>query len=556
MSHHLEPKLFTVFREGYSSKQFLQDLMAGIVVGIVALPLSIALAIASGVKPEQGLYTAIIGGTVAALFSGSRVQVSGPTGAFIVVVYGIVQQYGYEGLAAATFMAGLILLVMGYARMGIFLKFVPYPLTVGFTSGIALIIFSSQVKDFLGLNIENLPANFIEKWIMLFKHINTANLWALGVGAFSLVIIMFWPRVTKKLPGSLVAVTVCSVLVQLFDLPIETIGSRFGSFSTSIPSPKLPLTDPQVMLNLVSPALTIALLAGIESLLSAVVADGMTGTRHRSNMELVSQGAANIISPIFFGIPVTGAIARTATNIKNGAKTPIASIIHALTLALIMFIFGSWASLIPMATLSAILIVVAVQMSERRSFIKMFKNPKSDVAVMLITFLLTVVVDLTVAIETGVVLSSFLFMRRVAEESKFDFITKEFVDDEDEVEDPRAISKKVVPSGVEVFEIYGSLFFAAVDEFRSALQNLKEKPQVLILRMRNVLTIDASGLRALEEVYNNSKLRGTVLLLSGVKSQPLRALRDVGLLETIGPDNICKDIDAALERSRALIRRL
>lgn len=549
----LEPKLISVFKEGYSAKQLQADLLAGLVVGIVALPLAIALAIASGVKPEQGLYTAIIGGAVAAILSGSRVQVCGPTGAFIVVVYQIVQVHGYSGLAIATFMAGLILLAMGFAKMGAFLKFIPYPLTVGFTSGIALIIFSAQIKYFLGLDIGTIPAEFIDKWVLYFKHLDTISISSSALGAFSLAIIIFWPKVSRRIPGSLMAVIIGAVIVKAFQLPVETIGSRFGVFEGSLPPPSLPTFEWRMIPDLVSPAFTIALLAAIESLLSAVVADGMVGTRHRSNMELISQGAANLLSPLFLGIPVTGAIARTATNVKNGGRTPVAALTHALFLLLVMLFFGQWASLIPLPTLAAILMVVAFHMSERRSFLRMFKNPRSDWAIMLITFALTVLVDLTVAIEVGVVLSSFLFMRRMANESKFDFLTKDFLDDEEEKKDPRPLAMRNVPEEVEVFEIYGPLFFGAVDEFRAAMQNLERTPKVLILRMRNVLAIDASGLHALEDVYHRIKGKGTALLLSGVPPQPLKVMRDTGFLKTVGPENVCSDIDTAIQRSIKII---
>jgi len=402
------PKLITVFKEGYSFKTFTKDLSAGVIVGIVALPLSIAFAIASGVKPEQGLYTAIVAGIVISILSGSRVQIGGPTGAFIVMLYGIVQKYGYDGLAVAGIMAGILLVIMGIAGLGSVIKFIPYPVTVGFTTGIALIIFTTQIKDFLGLQIDKVPAEFINKIIAYSQNILTVNPYALLIGGVSIVIMILWKKVSLKIPGSLIAIIVSTLIVLIFKLPVDTIGSKFGSVPNMLPLPKFPHIDFKVLPELFQPALSIALLAGIESLLSAVVADGMTGGKHRSNMELIAQGAGNIVSPLFCGIPATGAIARTATNIKNGGTTPIAGIIHCVTLLLIMLFFGKLAALIPMPALSAILIMVAYNMSEIHIFVKIFKSTKSDVIVLLVTFLLTVILDLTVAIQVGVVLASLL----------------------------------------------------------------------------------------------------------------------------------------------------
>ncbi len=424
MSSPFMPKLFTVLREGYTRKQFWQDLTAGVIVGIIALPLAIAFAIASGVKPEQGLYTAIIAGFLISALSGSRVQIGGPTGAFIVIVYGIVQQYGYDGLMIATFIAGIMILAMGFARLGVVIKYIPYPVIVGFTTGIALIIFSGQMRDFFGLQMANVPAEFIDKWTVYAEHFATINPHALGIGLLSLAIVVWWPKLTHRVPGSLIAILAATALVHVFNLPVETIGSRFGEVPSHLPKPHVPELSWSLFTKMFSPALTIALLAAIESLLSAVVADGMLGTRHRSNMELIAQGVANIVSPIFGGIPATGAIARTAANIKNGGRTPIAGLVHALTLLLIMLFFAKWAALIPMATLAAILVVVAYNMSEWHLFIKIFRSPRSDVAVLLITFLLTVLIDLTVAIEVGVVLAAFLFMRRMSMVTQVGFITE------------------------------------------------------------------------------------------------------------------------------------
>lgn len=554
MHRLLEPKLIAIFREGYSKKQFSADLVAGLIVGIVALPLAIAFAIASGVKPEQGLYTAVVAGLVVAALGGSRAQISGPTGAFIVIVYGIVQKYGYDGLATATLIAGVLLIIMGYVKMGALLKFIPYPVTVGFTSGIALIIFSSQARDFLGLQMESVPADFVEKWAAYAEHFHTFNPYTVGVGLLALAIIVLWPHVTHRIPGSLIAIVLVTAIVHIFKWPVDTISSRFGSVPNSLPSPHLPNISWSLITQMFSPAVTIALLAAIESLLSAVVADGMLGTRHRSNMELIAQGVGNILSPVFSGIPATGAIARTATNIKNGGRTPMAGIVHAITLLLIMLFFGQYAALIPMPVLAAILIVVAYNMSEWHSFVKLLRSPKSDVAVLLATFLLTVLIDLTVAIEVGVVLAAFLFMRRMANVTQASFITKALRQDEDELEnDPNAISKRLVPAGVEVFEIYGALFFGAIEQFKDAMRLLEKPPKVLILRIRNVLAIDASALQALEMEFRNAQKHGTVLVLSGVHAQPLYAMRQSGFLAIIGEENVCANIDDALNRARAIL---
>ncbi len=551
MHTHFEPKLITILKQGYSKQQFLSDLVAGIVVGIVALPLAIAFAIASGVKPEQGLYTAIIAGIVASVLGGSRVQISGPTGAFIVIVYGIVAKHGYDGLAVATLIAGVLLVIMGLARLGTLLKFVPYPLTVGFTSGIALIIFSSQLKDFFGLRMDSVPADFAEKWISYAQHFASFDFSALAIGSASLFILIFWPRITHRIPGSLVAILLVTAAVQVFHIPVETIGSRFGSVPNSLPAPRIPQVSWQTITAMFSPAITIALLCGIESLLSAVVADGMIRTRHRSNMELVAQGVANIITPLFGGIPATGAIARTATNVKNGGRTPIAGIIHAVVLLLIMLVFGHWAALIPMPTLAAILIFVSYTMSEWRSFVKILKSPRSDVAVMLVTFFLTLIVDLTVAIEVGIVLAALLFMKRMSEVSQVNAITRDLREEREEEEE--GDTKLSVPKGVEVFEVYGSLFFGAVDQFTESMRAIEEKPTVLILETRYLLAVDASGLRAVEDLLSQLKHQGTTLLISGIHKQPLFAMTNSGLYDKIGEDNVCGNLSEALERATAII---
>lgn len=538
------PESIRAVKEGISKQTLINDVMAGVIVGIVALPLAIAFAIASGVKPEQGIYTAVVAGFIISCFGGSRVQIGGPTGAFIIVVFDIVARYGYDGLAIATIMAGFMLLIMGFSRLGAAIRFIPYPMTVGFTSGIALIIFTTQIPDFFGLSLERTSGEFIGKLAIYAEGMNTLNLQALAVGAFTLAILLFWPKVTRKVPGSVVAILATTLLAALLGLDVETIGSRFGSVPTSLPSPSFPKIDFETLKQLSSPAFTIAMLAAIESLLSAVVSDGMIGKRHNANMELVAQGLANIVAPIFGGIPATGAIARTATNVKSGGTTPIAGIVHAATLLLILLFFGKWAVLIPMATLSAILMMVAYHMSEWRFFVKLLKSPQPDVAVMLVTFALTVFVDLTVAIEVGVVLAALLFMNRMANLTK---IRRSTFDLEN---DPHALSCRLVPKGVEVFEINGPFFFGAANRFKDALRRVGSRPKVLILRCRHILMIDATALRALEELVEETQREKTQLILSGVHAQPLISLEQSGLYYRIGEDNIYTNIDDALNGAR------
>ena len=551
MNKIFQPQLFTLFREGYPKGQLASDIVAGVIVGVVALPLAIAFSIASGVKPEQGLFTAVIAGLIVSAFGGSRVQIAGPTGAFIVIVYRIVQTYGYDGLAVATMIAGVLLILMGVARLGTLLKFIPYPLIVGFTSGIALIIFTSQLKDFFGFQIAQLPADFVAKWIAYGQNAISFDVNALAVGAASLLIIVLWPRITHRIPGSLVAIIVVTAVVQLWHVRVDTIGSRFGSVPNPLPLPAIPKFSWETFTRLFSPALTIALLGAIESLLSAVVADGMIRTRHRPNMELIAQGAANIVSPLFLGIPATGAIARTATNIKNGGRTPVAGIIHAVVLILIMFFCGRWASLIPMPTLAAILIVVAYNMSEWHSFVKILRSPKSDVAVMLVTFGLTVVIDLTVAIQIGVILSALLFIRRMAQVSALNPITKDL--QEEHADEETLHPKLSIPDGVEVFEVYGTLFFGAVDQFAEAIRALQKKPRLFILETKSLLAIDATGLQAVENLSKDFARDEIHFLVSGIHKQPLFALQQSGLFDQIGEDNFTGSLQEALDRARKLL---
>jgi SulP family sulfate permease len=547
------PKIFDTLKN-YPRQQFGKDLMAGLIVGLVALPLAIAFAIASGVSPEKGLYTAVIAGFIISAMGGSRVQIGGPTGAFIVIVYGIVQVHGIDGLIIATFMAGVMLIIMGLARLGSVIKFIPYSLIIGFTSGIAVIIFSSEVKDIFGLKMGAVPADFTDKWKSYLLYFHTTQLYTLLIGVATIAIISLWPKITHKLPGSLIAILVTTIAVQWLHLPIETIGSKFGGIPSSLPVPSIPHLDFNTIRILVRPAFTIALLGGIESLLSAVVSDGMIGGNHKSNMELIAQGTANIFSSIFGGIPATGAIARTATNVKNGGRTPVAGIVHAMTLLLILLFFGKWAALIPMATLAGVLIVVAYNMSEWRHFLSILKGPRSDMAILLTTFLLTVFIDLTVAIEIGMILAAFLFMRNMIRLSGVSVITKEF---EGKGGDSEPLKNYVIPENVEIFEITGPLFFGAAYKFKEAMRVIENPPRVLIIRMRKVPIIDATGIKTIKDVYKESCQRGTKLVLSEVHSEQIvKELKDAKLLSAIGEANVTDTFQEAIERSKVLIGRL
>ncbi len=545
------PKLFTTLSH-YSRAQFIGDLTAGIIVAVVALPLSIAFAIASGVTPDRGIVTAIVAGFIVSALGGSRVQIGGPTGAFVVIVAGIVAKHGVDGLIVATFLAGALLIVMGATKMGGVIKFVPQPVVIGFTSGIALIIFSSQIKDGLGLTMASVPSEFFEKWGAYGAHIGTLSLPAAGITALTIAILLVWPRISVKLPAPFVALVVTTAVVQLANVPIETIGSRFGHVGGGLPSPHVPHVTLALMRDLAGPAFTIAILAAIESLLSAVVADGMIGGKHRSNMELVAQGVANVVTPMFGGIPATGAIARTATNIKSGGRTPIAGMIHSIVLLLIALFVGKWAALIPMATLAGILMLVAYHMSEWRSFQAHLRAPRADVVVLLSTFVLTVAVDLTVALQVGMVLAAFLFMKRMAEVTNVQVVTRELVD-LPEGSDPHAIGLRSVPRGVEVFEIDGPFFFGAAERFKEALGELGRTPTVLILRLRNVPAIDATGISLLRDLHRRSLRDGTILMLSGLHAQPRFALERAGMLAEIGDDNVHDGVDDALAAARVIV---
>ena len=541
------PKIIDTLKN-YNKELFFKDLIAGIIVGIVALPLAIAFAIASGVSPEKGLFTAIIAGFIISALGGSRVQIGGPTGAFIVIVYGIVQQFGVNGLIIATFMAGILLIVMGIVKLGNAIQYIPYPLIVGFTTGIAVIIFSSEMKDLLGLHMGAVPADFVAKWVAYSRNISTVTIPALVIGLSTIIIVFLWPKVTHKVPGSLIAILATTGAAWFFHLPVETIGSRFGAIPAGFPKPVIPALNFGVIKELIKPAITIALLGSIESLLCAVVADGMTGGSHRSNTELIAQGAANICSALFGGIPATGAIARTATNIKNGGRTPVAGIIHAITLLIIMLFVGKWAALIPMATLGGILIIVAYNMSEWEHFVSVLKGSKSDAAVLLCTFLLTVFVDLTVAIEAGIVLAAFLFIQKMMKSSS----VQHFTVPEDIGED--VLTNNMVPEGVDVFEINGPLFFGAAYKFKEAMKVIENPAKVLIIRMRHVPVIDATGIQTIKEVNKEIRYKGTKLILSEVSSeQVINELAKARLSFGIGKANITDTFEQAIKRSRELL---
>jgi SulP family sulfate permease len=558
----LVPKLITTLKT-YDREQFLGDLTAGVIVGVVALPLAIAFAIASGVTPDRGLWTAIVAGFLISALGGSRVQIGGPTGAFVVIVYGIVQKYGIDGLTVATLMAGAILVVMGVAKLGSMIRYIPQPLITGFTSAIALIIASGEIKDLLGLHMGAVPASFVGKMTAYAQQPTAITPAAIGISAVSLAIIILWSRVNRRIPGTFVALIVTTAAVTLLHLPVETVGSRFGAISASFPHPQVPHLAFAQLTALVGPAFTIAMLAAIESLLSAVVADGMTGGRHRSNMELVALGIANLASPLFGGIPATGAIARTATNVKNGGRTPVAGMVHALTLLAITLFVGRWAALIPMATLAAILVVVSYHMSEWRNFVAELRSPRSDVAVLLTTFGLTVLVDLTVAIGVGMVLAAFLFIRRMASVTS---VSNMLLEDEDAtdnaiddggadrlLEDGDGLRRRDIPRGVEVYEITGPFFFGAAATFRDTISQISGTPRVLVIRMRDVMALDSTGMHALREVARAARRDGTTVLLADVHMQPQVALTGTPTLAEIGAENVFGSLDEALTRARALV---
>ena len=552
-----KPVLFTTLK-GYTKETFMADLMAGIIVGIVALPLAIAFGIASGVSPEKGIITAIIAGFIISLLGGSKVQIGGPTGAFIVIIYGIIQQYGEAGLIVATLMAGVILVLLGVFKLGAVIKFIPYPIIVGFTSGIAVTIFTTQIADIFGLNFggEKVPGDFIGKWLIYFRYFDTVNWWNVIVSIVSVFIIAVTPRFSKKIPGSLIAIIVVTLAVYLMKIYggidcIDTIGDRF-TIKSELPDATVPSLNWEAIKNLFPVAITIAVLGAIESLLSATVADGVTGDRHDSNMELIAQGAANIITPLFGGIPATGAIARTMTNINNGGKTPVAGIIHAIVLLLILLFFMPLAQYIPMACLAGVLVIVSYNMSGWRTFKALLNNPKPDVAVLLITFFLTVVSDLTIAIEVGLVIACVLFMKRVMETTKISVITDE-IDPNSESDIAVHQEHLAIPKGVEVYEINGPYFFGIATQFEQVMSQLGDRPEVRIIRMRRVPFIDSTGIHNLSNLCQMSQKEKITIVLSGVNENVHKALEKAGFYELLGKENICPNINIAIERAKKII---
>ncbi len=550
-----KPALLKSMRR-YNKETFMADLMAGIIVGIVALPLAIAFGIASGVSPEKGIITAIVAGFAISAFGGSKVQIGGPTGAFIVIIYGIIQQYGMEGLTIATILAGIFLILLGVFHLGTIIKYIPYPIVVGFTSGIALTIFTTQIKDLFGLEIASVPADFMAKWGVYFNHFHTIDWWSTGVGLLSVAIIALTPKFSKKIPGSLIAIIVMTVAAYLLKMyagvtSIETIGDRF-TINSTLPDAEMPDMTWETIKQLISPAITIAVLGAIESLLSATVADGVVGDHHDSNQELVGQGIANIVSPIFGGIPATGAIARTMTNINNGGRTPIAGIIHAAMLLLIFLFLMPLAQYIPMACLAGVLVIVSYNMSEWRTFKQLLKNPKSDITVLIITFILTVIFDLTIAIEVGLVIACLLFMRRMAETTQVSVITDEI--------DPNAESDVeiheehlIVPEGVEVYEINGPYFFGVANRFEEVMQNMGDRPKVRIVRMRKVPFIDSTGIHNLTNFCEICQREGIQIILSGVNEKVHKVLQKSHFYDLLGKENICSNINEALEKAKTTI---
>jgi len=546
---YIKPKFFSVMKN-YTREQFIKDIIAGLIVAIIALPLSIALAIASGVNPEQGLYTAIIAGFFISFLGGSRVQIGGPTAAFVVIIYGIIAEHGIPGLIIATLLAGIMLILMGLFHFGDLIKFIPKTITIGFTLGIAIGIVVGQIKDFLGLNMGAVPAEFLTKLVAYSHNLASISYITLAIGILALLIQIFWPKIFKKIPGSLVAIIVTTLLVAIFKLPVKTIGDLY-TIKAGLPSFSMPVLSFSLVREMILPAFTIAMLAAIESLLSAVVSDGMIGSKHKSNAELVGQGVGNILSALFGGIPATGAIARTAANVKNGGRTPVAGMVHALTLLLILLFLMPYASYIPMSCLAAILIIVGYNMSGWRTFVRIIKTaPKSDIAVLIITFLLTLFFDLVIAIEFGMVLAAFLFLKRmsdIAEIRQWTYIGSS--EDEKLSED---VDLKYVPKNTIVYEVFGALFFGAANVFTSFKH--EEGKNVLILRMRNVPVMDISGVEALEEILETCKKRNLTLILSHVNEQPYHAMEKAGFVEKIGAENICENIDASLERAEKLAK--
>lgn len=547
----MRPKFFTTIKN-YSKQAFLKDLTAGIIVAIVALPLSIAIAIASGVSPEKGLHTAIIAGLIVAIFGGNRVQIGGPSWVFMVISYSVIMDFGIDGLIMATIMGGIILILMGIFKLGSAIKFIPYTITTGFTSGIAVTIFSSQINDFFGLNLPDVPAEFIAKWSLFVSNFKNINILTLVIGLLALGIIIFWPKSKIKIPGTLVALIATTLLVQLVGLNVMTIGSKFGELSSSFPAPRLPAFSFDKIKLLIGPAFTIAILGSIESLLSAVVSDGMIGGKHRSNTELIAQGIANIASGLFGGIPASGAMARTVTNVDNGGRTPVAGMVHAVVLLLIMLIFMPFAKMIPLSALAAVLIVVAYNMSGWREFTALLKSPKSDVAVLLLTFFLTVLVDLVVAIGVGVVLAALLFMKRMADVSSVKEMMRDHLEEDDSFTplfDETILQK--LPKHIQVYEVNGPMFFGAADKFLDAITTSKSDTRIIILRLRNVSAMDATAVHAIKRFVANSKKHNIKIIISGLKAQPHATLKKTGVLDEIGEENILELFEDALSFAKS-----
>ena len=547
--NELRPKLFDVMK-GYTKEQLIKDIISGIIVAIIALPLSIALAIASGVGPEQGLYTAIIAGFFISFFGGSRVQIGGPTAAFVVIIYGIVEQYGTDGLIVATILAGIILVIMGICRFGSLIKYIPYTITTGFTCGIAVTLFVGQLKDFFGLEIASVPSEFLNKVIAYVQNISTINLTSTIIGVVAIIIMLFWPKVTDKIPGSLIAIIITTAIVYFAKLPVNTIGSVYGELNSAFPTFHAPALSMKLVQEMISPAFTIAILAGIESLLSAVVSDGMIGDTHKSNAELIGQGLGNIFSGLFGGIPATGAIARTAANVRNGGRTPIAGIVHCITLTIILLVLMPLAALIPMTTLAAVLLVVAANMADWTSFFRLCKTaPTSDIIVLVATFFLTVFFDLVVAIEIGVVLAALLFMKRMAETA--DIKAWKYTDSPD-ITPGEAEKLRDIPHSISVFEICGPMFFAAADQIVNI--NSHHHTKVVVIRMRSVPAIDASAMHSLHELADRAKRKNITLVFSHVNEQPMHVMEKDGFVELIGKENFHENIVDALDYAEQLVK--
>lgn len=547
--------------KGYNSKIFLKDLSAGIIVGIVALPLAIAFAIASGVEPERGIYTAIIAGFLISVLGGSKVQIGGPTGAFVVIVYGVIQNFGYSGLMIATILAGILLVLMGAFKLGGLVKFIPYTIITGFTAGIAVTIFTTQVGDFFGLTTGKMPGDFVGKIKVYAECFNTINWYSFGMALVSLVIIFLWPKINKKIPGSLIVIILATLVNLLINKTLgwqtDTIGSRYGAIPSSLPAPTLPAFNLNQIVDLFPTAISIAVLAAIESLLSAVVADGMIGSKHDSNTELIAQGIANIASPLFGGIPATGAIARTATNIKNGGRTPIAGIIHAITLLLIMLVLGRFVVYIPMAALAAVLVSVSWNMAGFPAIKGIFKGQKSDITVLLVTFVITIFIDLTVAIEVGLLFAAFFFIKKMIDVSEVREQRSSIVGGITTVNpiNPDTTEESLeIPTGVLVYEIEGPLFFGTVQKFEQSVERAKIDYKVIILRMRNTIYLDAGGLRALEQLKEACDKKGVTIVLSGIHTQPYLLLQKTGMAKILGEENIYDHIDKALQRAENLVK--